>query len=76
MLPGTTEVRVAIPGTNLEVYVPVVVTASEGPITSVKEVIADEPQQVELKAEKILLDGQFYIDLNGARYTATGVQVK
>lgn len=76
MMPGSTEVRVAIPGTDLEVYVPVVVVAQEGPITSVEDVIADEPQQVELKAEKILLDGQFYIDLNGARYTATGIQVK
>lgn len=76
LMPGTTELRVGIDGTDLEAFVTVIVTDPQI-ITSVQIVEEDlQPQSEQLSAEKFIRDNMLLIRLNGNCYTVTGVRVE
>ncbi|MCQ2335057.1 MAG: leucine-rich repeat domain-containing protein [Paludibacteraceae bacterium] len=72
---GTTQIRLALQGTDLEQYVTVVVSPAPAPLTptAIEDIPAFDEKQP--RAEKLLKDGSLIIISNGIRYNALGQQL-
>jgi len=77
-MPGTTEMRLAIEGSELETYMLIVVKPAPVPLqpTSVEVVPATDNTQAKPAAVKLFENGTIYLILDDHRYTTTGVMVK
>lgn len=77
-MPGTTEMRLAIEGSELETYMLIVVKPAPVPHqpTSVEVVPATDNTQAKPAAVKLFENGTIYLILDDHRYTTTGVMVK
>lgn len=75
-LPGTTELRIWIEGTNLETFVPVVVIPQAQPIVTSVETVPAATDDTTVSAQKVLRNGILYIEHNGNCFTTTGMLVK
>ena len=73
-VPGMTELHLTIDGSDLQCYVPVVVTAAPAPITVIENVKSDDV--VNPTPEKFIRNNMLLIRQNGKCYTVTGIQVE
>ena len=76
LMPGSTELRLAVAGTPLETFVLVIVQPGAPIVTSV-ETVPSASNDVDLtNAIKVLREGVLYIEHNGKCFTTTGMLVK
>ena len=77
-MPGTTEMRVSVEGTELETYMIIVVKAAPVPHegSSIEVVPQTEGGEMQPAALKVFENGTIYLQRDDHRYTTTGMMVR